>query len=282
MNTTISFESTSAIISTKGAELLSLKKGTRELMWNGDPKYWKRTSPLLFPVVGRQKNDRYIWKGCTYPMPLHGIADSLETTIASSDSNYVQLQSIGSHRSQHYYPFSFELNSTFSLNDDRLAINRTVRNVSSEELPFCIGEHFGFSLPLNRTTQGYILFQKSEHTQRLFLNQDHLLYKQESFIGSYIPINDYTFQDKAIILNKIDSSYVSLFDFNNQKRATVFMGNYSALAIWGKKGASFVCIEPIHGFDSHVEDSEYLLHKPLLTVLQPNEAKQFQSEILFS
>ena len=45
-------------IDSMGAELKSLKRvdtGT-EYMWEGDPAYWKRTSPVLFPLVGGLKN----------------------------------------------------------------------------------------------------------------------------------------------------------------------------------------------------------------------------------
>ena len=41
-------------IDSMGAELKSFKRmdtGT-EYMWEGDPAYWKRTSPILFPIVG--------------------------------------------------------------------------------------------------------------------------------------------------------------------------------------------------------------------------------------
>ena len=37
-----------------GAEIKSVKRKAdgREYMWCGDPKYWGRTSPVLFPFVG--------------------------------------------------------------------------------------------------------------------------------------------------------------------------------------------------------------------------------------
>ena len=46
-------------VSSNGAELKSVKsKATgQEYMWQADPKYWGRTSPILFPFVGRLKND---------------------------------------------------------------------------------------------------------------------------------------------------------------------------------------------------------------------------------
>ena len=39
--------------------------------WCGDPKYWGRTSPVLFPFVGAPKNKEYRYEGRTYPMGQH-------------------------------------------------------------------------------------------------------------------------------------------------------------------------------------------------------------------
>ena len=38
-----------------GAELMSIydRSADTELLWNGDPTYWKRRSPILFPNVGK-------------------------------------------------------------------------------------------------------------------------------------------------------------------------------------------------------------------------------------
>ena len=57
-----------------GAELTSIKSNSNntEYLWNGDPSYWKRQSPILFPFVGSVKNKSYSYKGKTYPMSQHG------------------------------------------------------------------------------------------------------------------------------------------------------------------------------------------------------------------
>ena len=59
-----------------GAELKSLKSlpDGREYMWQGDPAYWGRTSPVLFPIVGGLKDGRYRVDGREYAMGQHGFA----------------------------------------------------------------------------------------------------------------------------------------------------------------------------------------------------------------
>ena len=38
-----------------GAELTSLRRVTspHEYLWQGDPTFWDRRAPILFPIVGR-------------------------------------------------------------------------------------------------------------------------------------------------------------------------------------------------------------------------------------
>ena len=37
-------------------------------MWKADPKFWGRTSPVLFPFVGAVKEKQFRTKGQTYTM----------------------------------------------------------------------------------------------------------------------------------------------------------------------------------------------------------------------
>ena len=63
-------------ISENGAELFSIKSKSsgREFLWQGEPDIWKGRSPLLFPVVGRVKDDEIITEKGTFFMPKHGFA----------------------------------------------------------------------------------------------------------------------------------------------------------------------------------------------------------------
>ena len=43
-------------IAEKGAELTRIfnKKTGAEILWNGNPEFWNRHSPILFPNVGKK------------------------------------------------------------------------------------------------------------------------------------------------------------------------------------------------------------------------------------
>ena len=60
LTTIISNTFLTAKINAKGAELISLQNNNqREYIWEGNPDYWGKHSPVLFPIVGTLKNNSY-------------------------------------------------------------------------------------------------------------------------------------------------------------------------------------------------------------------------------
>ena len=76
----ISTENITVTISSLGAELVSVKNNFNngEYIWCANPKYWKRHSPVLFPLVGRYKNDKSQYEDKEYSMSQHGFARDKE------------------------------------------------------------------------------------------------------------------------------------------------------------------------------------------------------------
>lgn len=66
-------------VSEKGAELQSIKDADgKEYLWQADPKYWGRHSPILFPIVCSVNNETYRVDGEEYHLPRHGFARDAE------------------------------------------------------------------------------------------------------------------------------------------------------------------------------------------------------------
>ena len=63
-------------ISEMGAEVTRIydKKKGAELLWEADPLYWKRHSPVLFPNVGKTYRNTVLINGTHYPTSQHGFA----------------------------------------------------------------------------------------------------------------------------------------------------------------------------------------------------------------
>lgn len=65
-----------ATFAEEGAELVSLqsKETGIEYIWQGNPEFWARHAPVLFPIVGRLKEDTYMYQNQAYHLTQHGFA----------------------------------------------------------------------------------------------------------------------------------------------------------------------------------------------------------------
>lgn len=82
MTTELTTKNAKAVIASEGAELKSLVIGGREIMWCGDPAFWGKTSPVLFPAIGNVKNNKTIIDGKEISLTKHGFArDNTFTTV---------------------------------------------------------------------------------------------------------------------------------------------------------------------------------------------------------
>ena len=50
-------------VSAAGAELCSIQCNGKEYLWQADPAFWNRHSPVLFPIVGRVWDNTYRCEG---------------------------------------------------------------------------------------------------------------------------------------------------------------------------------------------------------------------------
>ena len=141
MLVTISNKHLSASINTVGAELISLVKNNKNYIWEVDETYWNKTSPVLFPIVGRLKNDTYIYKGKNYHLPRHGFAREMEFSFEQRSDSQVIFELNETEETKSKYPFDFKLFIAYTLMDNELVIEYFVRNQSDEVLPFSIGAH---------------------------------------------------------------------------------------------------------------------------------------------
>ena len=73
------------LVTSHGAELKALKdcRTRQEYMWDANPDFWKRTSPVLFPLVGNYKNKEVRYNGHVYSLPQHGFARDMEFELIS-------------------------------------------------------------------------------------------------------------------------------------------------------------------------------------------------------
>lgn len=177
MRITIENGSLQAVVETYGAELKSLKDQYTgmEYLWQGNPSVWPDTAPFLFPVVARQRNDSYALDGVKYTMPMHGFAKDREFTVVERTGASVTLELQEDPETLAWYPFRFRLVTTIELRDHHLLAIHRVENRDVRDMPFSLGEHPGFRIPMldNEHLEDYYLeFAREESAPRWYLDDE--------------------------------------------------------------------------------------------------------------
>src|SRR5260370_1988633 len=128
-----------ATVGGEGAELCSLKNAEGlELLWQAG-EAWPRHAPLLFPIVGRLKNDELRHGGKIYPMTQHGFARDRRFDWVQREPASCKLQLTDNAATRARYPFAFRLSVTYTLDGVDLEIALEIANTRDEMLPASIG-----------------------------------------------------------------------------------------------------------------------------------------------
>ena len=275
---TIENEYLKADISTLGAELQSLygKKGQTEYLWQGDEKIWKGRSPLLFPFVGRLKDDRYVYEGKTYVMPKHGFAKNSEFSVKEKYDNAVVL-ALKSGEHTDIYPFEFTLEIMFWLVGKSLKVVHRVTNDGKKEMYFSLGAHPGFNCRIGDC----ILFPDDEESSAYRLTEEKLLTctpVEKAIRNHKLTVTEDVFADDALIFKRLRSDTIALKRWDGRS-VTVSFGSAPCLGIWAKKGAPYVCIEPWFGVDDSSEATGRIEEKACIQHIGPGECFRFPMTI---
>lgn len=283
MNITIKNLNFSAVICTKGAELISFKKNNiREYIWEGNPAFWGKHSPVLFPIVGTLKNDTYIYNGKKYHLNRHGFARDREFEVIEASENQVTFSLKSDEETEKVYPFLFELQLIYTLEENNLNIAYKIINHDNAVIPFSIGAHPAFALPENFKNYS-LLFEYSEallsHQLEDGLISDKTIEipQEEKSI-----LLDYTlFENDALIFKDLKSKSVTIVE-NSKPVLKVKFNDFKSLGLWTVQKAPFICIEPWLGYSDTLKATGNILEKEEIQIVNPNQTFNcsFDIEIL--
>jgi galactose mutarotase-like enzyme len=268
-----------AKIKSFGAELNSLQKTdqTCEYIWQGDSQYWNRHSPILFPIVGRLKEESYFYKNKKYRMSQHGFARDKEFELVKKEADFIELRLCSDEKTLEIYPFSFELYLSYTLEKNSLIVAYKVINTSHDTMLFSIGAHpaFNWTLKENEKKEDYFLeFDNIKQTQRYFLNDLGLVYKKEDLkiCDNTMALTKALFKNDALIFNDLNIKTLTLKNSKNNNFIKVNFEDFPYLGIWSKpNGAPFICIEPWFGVADEHNCSQKLKEKKGIITLKKNE-----------
>lgn len=249
-----------------GAELAQIfnKKTGKDLLWSGDAAWWNRTSPLLFPSVGKSKNGQYTYKGKTYEMTPHGFARDYEFSLISEDGTSVTHKLLPNETIAALYPFSFALTVTHALEGNKLKITWMVENTGDVTLPFAIGGHSAFMCaPVSGDfAVSALLFDKSELSYQMVDGPlvDNTRKYAMKLQNGVLPITKELFEKDVLIFPDSQVSKISILE-NGKPHLTVDFKGFPFVGIWTKPGAPFVCIEPWYGVADSTDADGDMEHK---------------------
>ena len=280
MTTTISNVNISAQINHIGAELCSLKNNkNKEFIWDGNPAFWGKHSPVLFPIVGTLKNNRYNYQGKEYNLLRHGFAREIEFQVIEKYENSVTFSLTSSTETRKVYPFNFELQICYSVEENKLNIDYKVFNNNNSILPFSIGAHPAFALP--KSFDSYTLaFDNNEVLMSYELEND-LLSDTTRIIemtDNEVPLRYSLFDKDALIFKKLESKSITILEDNNPMLRVRF-DNFPNLGIWTKNNAPFLCIEPWVGYSDTIHTSGNILEKEGIQLLEAKQSLRYNFSI---
>ena len=240
-----------------GAELASIKKGSTEYLWQADPAFWGRHSPVLFPIVGSVWDKRYRIGETEYEMGQHGFARDMDFTLVEGCESEVRYRLESNEETLARYPFPFVLEIAYKLEDNKLDVIWEVTNPGTGNLYFQIGAHPAFYYPdydPQTAERGFISFDRQEGLECIRIKEKGCVdavtkYPLEIPQDGLLPMTRETFD--AIDTIMLQDAQVGAVTLHRNDRTPWLSLKFDApvIGIWSPptKNAPFICLEPWYG-----------------------------------
>lgn len=243
-------------ISEKGAELKSLVYNETEYIWCGKPEVWNYSCPLLFPICGGLKEDKYILNGKEYALEKHGYARFKMFEV----ENQAVDKAVFLHRSDEgtkkQFPFDYELRITYTLTQKIIIIEYSVKNLSDNAMYFSIGSHEGYYTP--EGIEDYDVVFPEKETLSAYVLYGNLLSNQQIPIikeQSILPLYDKYFTVDALVFKDLKSRSATLRNRKTGRAVRVDFPDDKYFLLWHKPNSPYICLEPWSGISDIIGSS---------------------------
>lgn len=261
-------------VSPHGAELCSICCNGKEYLWQADPAYWKRHSPVLFPIVGSVWENAYRHEGETYALTQHGFARDMEFELVAEGDHDLLFRLTDNEETRKKYPFPFCLEIGYRIEGKKIEVVWTVRNTGNREMHFQIGAHPAFYFPgydAETTERGYFGFGETKDLRYILISEKGCADPDKEYplalADGLLPLDVHTFDKDALILEGGQVEQVVLY--NKEKKPVLSLSSDApVMGLWSPpmKNAPFVCIEPWFGrcdrahYTGEYKDKDWMQH----------------------
>ena len=244
-------------VSEHGAELHSIRKGATEYLWQADPMFWARHSPVLFPIVGSVWDKLYRVDGKVYELGQHGFARDMDFVKVEGTDTEVLYRLESDEETLKKYPWPFRLEIGYKLHGNSIDVIWRVYNPGTEDMYFQIGAHPAFYYPdydPETEERGYFSFDKSEGLECIRLKEKGCVdavtkYPLEIPENGLLPLRKDTFDVIDTIM--LQDSQIGRVTLHRNDGTPWLSLKFTApvVGLWSPptKNAPFICIEPWYG-----------------------------------
>lgn len=259
-------------LSSKGAEILSIIKDGKEKIWQADPEVWAMHTPIMFPVCGGLKDDKFIYEGNEYTLGKHGFIRFCEFEVESADAESAVFAFSSNEETLKQYPFDFKFKVAFTLKGADLKVEYITENTGDKTMYFSAGAHEGYACP--EGIEDYtVVFEKEEDLTANVLEGNLLGYNTIN-VGkntNELKLKDEFFKVDALVFLNLKSRKVWL---RNDKTGDAFSVSFDGadyLLLWTKYKAKYICIEPWFGISDFTDSNMDFVNKRGITKLESNK-----------
>ena len=260
-----------AEIAELGAEIKKLTVNGEDRLWCGDPEWWANTAPVLFPVCGGLKDDKFTFGGKTYDLAKHGFAKLMEFEVEKTGKAFATFVLRDTPETLKSFPWKFEFRITYTLTGHRVEVKYDVKNLSDEEMYMSIGSHEAYACP--EGIEDYdIIFEKKENLKAAVVKGKLIGRETETVLldSDTLPLYYKYFDVDALVFTDLKSRFVTLRNRKTGKSLSVSFPDRDYLLLWTKPDAPYICIEPWAGIPSYEDDTLDITAKTGINKVLPN------------
>ena len=267
-----------------GAELTSIQYNGKEMLFQGEKVldsngniYWKRQAPILFPIVGQLKNSQTQIEDKIYEMSQHGFARDMDFEEISKTENKHHYMLKYNEGTLKKYPYKFELNVIYEIIGDTLTVTYKVKNIDDKTIYFGLGGHPAFNCDYSNGEYEIVFSENEDKIEFLKLKNGLIDTEKAQNIlqDNKICLKKDTFDNDAVIMKNLKSNKVVLQNHEtNQKILEFDFTGFPYLALWSKKGAPFVCIEPWQNTADRIDSTQ--IYKDKENIIELPKDKKFE------
>lgn len=286
---TLSLADSIARISFFGAELNSFKHKEQEYIWQANPAVWGRHAPILFPIVGKLRDNRYTFQGKTFALGQHGFARDREFSLVEQSDSAVKMLLRSDESTKVLYPFDFELAVSYSMQPFGIKVTYEVSNTQPlHPILFSIGAHPGFVIPLHA-------WESLEDYEVDFCDSALNSLELYPLVGGYVskekmslPVKNgrlrlkgELFEQDALIMDVHPAAQISIRSKKSGSGVGLRYADFRWMGLWTKApGAGFICIEPWNGIADTTDHDQQLETKWGIITLEAGKIHKVSYDII--